>query len=120
MTSGPRCLSPLRLRSRARVPVRSGRDSRGGDCGGSVDKCPERGGDLNRAQWSKPQGPTAVEFLAEAVRCPASFEVHLVTFGAFVSRYPLEGGVKPVPAVVDWPDRETIWDGSCCRWKVCV
>ena len=44
---------------------------------------------------------------------PTSLQLLLVMLGALVARRALKGGVQPVAAIVDRPDRELVRDGAC-------
>jgi hypothetical protein len=37
--------------------------------------------------------------------------------GAFVSARALEGGIEPVPAIIDWPDRQPIGYRASLVWE---
>jgi len=75
---------------------------------GSVNERPQSGSYVGRAEWSEAQRPSPAELLPEGVGHPASLQLLLMMLGTLVSGCALEGGVEPVAAVVDGPDRELV------------
>ena len=66
---------------------------------------------------SEAQYPTSVELLAEAVRDGATLRIVLVMRALLVTRCALEGGVETIPAIVDGPDRQLVWNRTGVHWN---
>ena len=81
--------------------------------GNSVHERRHRSPDVDGPERPEAKRLSVTELLTEGVGNASSLELLLMMLGAFIARRALEGGVQPVAAVVDGPNRELVRDGAC-------